>query len=102
MMTMSVQVSPAEVKELSNLFKQIDADGSGTLTIDELKKGLDGYDNKDKLIEILKGADTDGSGDLNYSEFLAATMDDQIYLREDYLKTAFQMFDKDSSGKIDS
>lgn len=101
-MTMSVQVSPAEVKELSNLFKQLDTDSSGTLTIDELKRGLDGYDNREKLIQILQGADTDGSGDINYSEFLAATMDEQIYLREDYLKTAFKMFDKDGSGKIDS
>ena len=102
MTAMSVQVSPAEVKELSNLFKQLDLDCSGTLTIDELIKGLDGYENKEKLIEILKGADTDGSGDINYTEFLAATMDEQIYMRDDYLKTAFQMFDKDGSGRIDS
>lgn len=99
---MSVQVSPAEVKELSVLFKQLDTDGSGTLTLDELKKGLDGFENKEKLIEILEGADADGSGDINYSEFIAASLDEQIYLREDYLKTAFEMFDKDGSGKIDS
>jgi len=102
MMSMSVQVSPSEVKELSTLFKQLDTDGSGTLTLDELIKGLDGFDNKEKLIEVLEGADTNGSGDINYSEFLAATMDDQIYMREDYLRTAFKMFDKDGSGKIDS
>lgn len=102
MMSMSVQVSPAEVKELSVLFKQLDTDGSGTLTLDELKKGLDGFENKEKLIEILEGADADGSGDINYSEFIAASLDEQIYLREDYLKTAFEMFDKDGSGKIDS
>ena len=65
-------------------------------------KGLDGFDNKEKLIEVLEEADTDGSGDINYSEFLAATMDDQIYMREDYLRTAFKMFDTDGSGKIDS
>jgi len=28
-------------------------------------------------------------------------MDAQIFLREDYLRTAFNMFDKDGSGKID-
>ena len=99
---MSVQVSPAEVKELSLLFKQLDADCSGTLTLDELIRGLDGYEQKDKLIEILKGADTDQSGDLNYTEFIAATMNDNIYLRDDYLKAAFKMFDTDGSGKIDS
>jgi len=49
---------------------------------------------------LLKGADTDGSGSIDYTEFLAATIDAQIYLRDDYLRTAFDMFDKDGSGKI--
>ena len=40
MTAMSVQVSPAEVKELSQLFKQLDKDYSGTLTLDELVEGL--------------------------------------------------------------
>ena len=53
-------------------------------------------------MELMKSADTDGSGEINYTEFLAATMDANVYLREDYLKTAFRMFDKDNSGKIDN
>ena len=28
-------------------------------------------------------------------------MDAQLFLRDDYLRTAFDMFDKDGSGKID-
>lgn len=51
---------------------------------------------------MLKAADTDGSGEIDYTEFLAATMDPKIFLREDYLKTAFKMFDQDGSGKIDA
>ena len=39
---------------------------------------------------------------LRMLEFLAATMDAQTFLREEYLRTAFAMFDADSSGKIDS
>jgi calcium-dependent protein kinase len=53
------------------------------------------------LFELLKGADTDGSGSIDYTEFLAATIDAQIFMRDDYLRTAFDMFDKDRSGKID-
>ena len=52
-------------------------------------------------MELLKAADTDNSGSIDYTEFLAATMDAQIYQRDDYIKTAFEMFDKDGSGKID-
>jgi calcium-dependent protein kinase len=51
---------------------------------------------------MLKAADTDGSGEIDYTEFLAATIDERVYLREDYLRTAFNMFDKDGSGKIDN
>lgn len=50
----------------------------------------------------MKSADTDGSGEINYTEFIAATIDQTIFLREDYLRTAFNMFDKDNSGKIDN
>ena len=53
------------------------------------------------MFELLKGADTDLSGSIDYTEFLAATIDAQIFMRDDYLRTAFDMFDKDRSGKID-
>ena len=45
--------------------------------------------------------DTDRNGFIDYSEFLAAALPRKIYLREDYLRTAFDMFDTDLSGKID-
>lgn len=49
---------------------------------------------------ILEAADTDNSGSIDYTEFLAATIDQKTFMRDDYLKTAFNMFDKDGSGKI--
>jgi len=49
----------------------------------------------------MKSIDTDGSGEINYTEFLAATLDASIFMREDYLKTAFKMFDTNGNGKID-
>jgi calcium-dependent protein kinase len=51
---------------------------------------------------MLQAADTDGSGEINYTEFLAATIDANVFMRDDYLRTAFSMFDKDGSGKIDN
>lgn len=59
-------------------------------------------ENGDTIMNLLISADTDGSGEINYTEFLAATIDANIFMREDYLKTAFNMFDKDGSGKIDN
>ena len=80
----------------------------GTLSLAELKKGLDNTKSNgtcgdcSHLYDILKAADTDGSGEIDYTEFISATMDAQIYMRDDYLRTAFKMFDKDGSGSIDN
>ena len=49
---------------------------------------------------MLQAADTDKSGFIDYTEFIAATIDARIYLRDDYVRTAFDMFDKDGSGTI--
>ena len=65
-----------------------------------MKVGLGHKENAESLMAILKGADTDNSGTIDYTEFLAATIDQQTFMRDDYLKTAFNMFDKDGSGKI--
>lgn len=44
--------------------------------------------------------DTDGSGTINYTEFIAASMDKSLYLKEEKLIHAFKMLDLDGSGKI--
>ena len=84
------------------MFKQLDVNGDGSLSLEELKKGLAGKENGDNILELLQSADTDGSGEINYTEFLAATIDQTVFMRDDYLRTAFRLFDKDNSGKIDN
>lgn len=44
--------------------------------------------------------DSDGSGKIDYTEFIAATLERNIYQQEDKLFQAFKHFDKDQSGKI--
>eukprot|EP00438_Fugacium_kawagutii_P004473 Skav232396 [mRNA] locus=scaffold1077:530601:533534:- [translate_table: standard] len=44
--------------------------------------------------------DTDGSGEIDYSEFLAAIMDSQLMERRDVLWAAFQDFDQNNVGSI--
>lgn len=101
MTAIAVQASPDDIKELKETFKMLDKNGDGSITFEELKAGLAHKENADTLINLLKSADTDNSGAIDYTEFLAATMDAQTYMRNDYLRTAFEMFDKDGSGKID-
>ena len=82
----SVQVNPDEITELKNLFKALDLNGDGTLSLSELESGLEGHDNKKQIMSLLKAADTDGSGDINYTEFIAATLDQNIFMNEMYIR----------------
>jgi calcium-dependent protein kinase len=66
------------------------------LTLEELRAGLTDIKNGDEILELMKAADTDNSGTINYTEFIAATIDAQIFLREENLRSAFQMFDSDN------
>jgi calcium-dependent protein kinase len=41
-----------------------------------------------------------GNGKINYSEFLAATIDDKLLINEAKLRNAFSIFDCDRDGLI--
>lgn len=101
-MAIATQSDPNDIKELKEIFIALDKNGDGSISFAELHAGLADRENKEELIEMLRGADTDNSGTINYTEFLAATIDAQTFTRESYLKTAFDIFDKDKSGKIDA
>lgn len=98
----AVQTDCKDIKHLQDIFKSVDANGDGSISLIELKSCLKGSASGQKIYDMLKAADTDGSGEIDYTEFLAATIDPEIFMRDDYLKTAFNMFDKDGSGKIDA
>jgi Ca2+-binding EF-hand superfamily protein len=40
----------------------LDKNGDGSISLDELKDGLGTRENGDAIMEMLKAADTDGSG----------------------------------------
>jgi calcium-dependent protein kinase len=44
--------------------------------------------------------DTDNSGKIDYTEFLAATMEKSLYMKEEKLMMTFKMLDLDGNGKI--
>ncbi|CAN0890141.1 Calcium-dependent protein kinase 4 [Linum grandiflorum] len=97
------RMSEEEIGGLKELFKMIDTDGSGTITLDELKTGLQrvGSELMESEIKVLMdAADIDNSGTLDYGEFLAATLHLNKMEREENLAAAFAYFDKDGSGYI--
>lgn len=95
------QLNEREIEDLKARFEQLDTNGDGMLTLAELQQGLSGLSSTE-LREIWDSVDIDQSGFIDYSEFLAATMDRSLYLQEEKLWAAFMTFDKDGSGKISS
>ncbi|KAL8167007.1 hypothetical protein V2J09_008506 [Rumex salicifolius] len=97
------RLSEEEIGGLKELFKMIDTDNSGTISLDELKVGLRkvGSDlGESEIKALMDAADIDHNGTIDYGEFLAATMHMNKIEREDNLMAAFSFFDKDNSGFI--
>jgi len=97
------QLSHGQIEQLKAMFMAMDGNGDGTLTAAEINEGLKRMDLKlpMDLNELLEEVDTDGSGVIDYTEFLAATMDKKLYMQEQVVWNAFNKFDLDGSGAID-
>ncbi|GLT41786.1 hypothetical protein SLA2020_158290 [Shorea laevis] len=96
-------LSEEEIMGLKEMFKGMDIDNSGTITLEELKQGLAKQGTKlteYEVKQLMEAADADGNGTIDYDEFITATMHLNRMDKEDHLYTAFQHFDKDNSGYI--
>merc|ERR1719379_764928 len=89
------------VKELQETFLAMDKDGNGRLDLDELQQGFSQLQTKFPPGFELSSLDSDESGSISYTEFLAACMDAQALCTDDALRNAFDFFDCDGSGTID-
>lgn len=87
--------------KLREVFMNIDKNGDGFLSSDEINKAIDSFDFRVSPEEIFKQCDTDKNGFINYSEFLTATVNQQQAYSKGNLKNAFKRFDKNDDGNID-
>ncbi|CAA0831077.1 calcium-dependent protein kinase 29 [Striga hermonthica] len=96
-------LSEEEIKGLKQMFDNIDTDGSGTITYEELRAGLSKLGSKlseAEIQQLMEAADVDKNGTIDYIEFITATMHRHRLDKEENLYKAFQHFDKDNSGHI--
>eukprot|EP00441_Pelagodinium_beii_P018975 CAMPEP_0197659158 /NCGR_PEP_ID=MMETSP1338-20131121/46409_1 /TAXON_ID=43686 ORGANISM="Pelagodinium beii, Strain RCC1491" /NCGR_SAMPLE_ID=MMETSP1338 /ASSEMBLY_ACC=CAM_ASM_000754 /LENGTH=476 /DNA_ID=CAMNT_0043235939 /DNA_START=57 /DNA_END=1487 /DNA_ORIENTATION=+ len=96
------QLKDEDLQELQLTFKKLDDNQDGTLTMEEIKSGIQavGTEVTQEMEETLKNLDTDGSGSIDYTEFLAATLTTRQYLKKEVMWAAFRVFDKDGDGVI--
>jgi len=97
------QLNEDQIKALRDTFMALDGNGDGLLTAAEMKTGLAKAGLKEippDLQQILEDVDSDGSGVIDYTEFLAATLEKRLYIQDDVCWSAFRMFDKNGDGKI--
>jgi len=52
---------------LKEIFQELDKNGDGSISFQELQNGLGKRENGAQLLEMLKAADTDGNGTINYT-----------------------------------
>lgn len=96
------RVADSEVKIEMEAFKSLDKNKDGYITMLELKSAMAKHHTEEEVEEILKSIDTDKNGAINYTEFIAASLDNIIINDAAKISKAFKIFDKDSDGTIDA
>ena len=110
---MAVQLTGEEFEITRDLFKVIDKDGDGKITVAEFKEHI-GKSNKDTTEDdtntndyvefLMRVYDLDGNGSLEFPEFLEinAFITYEKKPTEEYIKQLFRALDKDNKSFVSS
>lgn len=97
-------INPLELEDLHTQFRTIDKDKSGIIDVAELRDGIKKANFSDitdeELNSIIGQLDYDNNGKINYSEFIAATVNLGSLLTDDKINALFKQFDVDNTDKI--
>ena len=97
-------MSKEDKNEMMEIFSSFDKNGDGVLSREEIFEGyksiLGELEANKEVDRIMKEADLDKSGSIDYNEFLIACSNRQKLLNKEKLEATFKMFDKDGDGSI--
>lgn len=96
------QLEDKELQGLRETFKGLDVNQDGSLTLQEIRQGLEKHKIQipGDIEAIMAALDTDGSGSIDYTEFIAASLSHKQYMKKAVLWAAFRRFDRDGNGYI--
>ena len=94
-----------ETRQFVDVFKSLDENSDGVLTMEEIKKGIElcNFGNKmnpKEIIKLFNEMDVDKNGLINFTEFVSAMMDYDKFVKKEQLLECFKSYDTDGSGKI--
>lgn len=92
--------TPDKIEHFRKEFESLDTNGDGVLSITEWTEALKGTFSEASAHRLFHDIDSDGSGTISYSEFVAAALTKKEYLTKNYLKLAFARMDTDNSGTL--
>jgi Ca2+-binding EF-hand superfamily protein len=85
--------SREEVEKQRKIFLKLDKKKNGYVTYDEISILLSPHLDDNIIKKIFSSMDIDENGKIYWNEFLAATISQAIFLKEENLKEAFNNFD---------
>merc|ERR1712060_361906 len=96
------QMSLSQLDNLNQQFKHYDSSGDGRLSLVEVRQLLEdsGFARGDDLELIIESLDSDSSGMVEYSEFIAGCLSVASEGVKKQLRAVFDIFDLDGSGTI--
>eukprot|EP00096_Caligus_rogercresseyi_P002169 TRINITY_DN1413_c0_g1_i1.p1 TRINITY_DN1413_c0_g1~~TRINITY_DN1413_c0_g1_i1.p1 ORF type:complete len:182 (+),score=59.63 TRINITY_DN1413_c0_g1_i1:122-667(+) len=97
-------ITQKELDEFSECFRMFDKDGDGTIDVKELGavlRSLGNNPSEEDIEEMIEDADEDGSGSINFPEFIALMLKRaQSGESKEEIKQIFRVFDKDGNGYV--
>ncbi|TVU31879.1 hypothetical protein EJB05_23583, partial [Eragrostis curvula] len=103
LLVIAERLSEQEIAELREIFKAMDTDNKGVITLGELKEGLrrcgSGLKNTENS-DLMEVTGNDNSTTVNWEEFIAVTLPLNEMEHKNHLMAAFTYFDNDGSGYI--
>jgi calcium-dependent protein kinase len=101
--TIAYTLDSSEINDLREIFIQFDRQKSGTISLPDFKHCLQTLNKNvttEEIRRIWHCLDHDHHGSIEYSEFIAAMLQQKVGLKDGLIRDAFDKFDQDHKGYL--